>query len=126
MKYCDWNGRPAVYGVLRAKAITEPGRVFTEVDFEAVSTRGVAMGEAEWRARFEPAFGPLHPLHPDLDPDGLTKAIRALVMGRTLQQSAKGCGDTEMYVRGATMEEGAIAMLRHMTREAETREREGN
>jgi hypothetical protein len=126
LKYCDWNGRPAVFGVLRASAITEPGRCFAAADFEAVTTGGVPMTEEEWRARFEPRFGPLHPPHPDLDPDKLAEGLRALVMGRTLQQAAKDRGDTEMYVRGATMEEGAAAMLRHLTRQAESREREGN
>jgi hypothetical protein len=126
LKYCDWNGKPAVLGVLRASAITEPGRCFAEADFEAVTTAGVPMPEDEWRARFEPEFGPLRPLHPDLDPDMMAEGLRALVMGRTLQRTANDRGDTQMYVRGATMEEGAAAMLRHLTREAENREREGN
>ncbi|TAK47146.1 MAG: hypothetical protein EPO23_11890 [Xanthobacteraceae bacterium] len=58
--FCNWDWRPAVLlpGV-SAFAVTRPGGEWREVDGSDVAHTASVMSEADWRAAFEPDFGPL-------------------------------------------------------------------
>lgn len=59
--FCDWDRRPAVLvePQFQAFAVLSPGKPWSMVDdADVINTAGV-MTEADWRAKFEPRFGPL-------------------------------------------------------------------
>ena len=60
--FVSWDYRPAVFFTDSAKgayAVLKPGAPWKKVDRSDVGHTGSLMSEAEWRAGFEPIFGPL-------------------------------------------------------------------